>query len=217
MKYDEFGVVLEDTNPGFQPFGYAGGFYDSDTGLVRFGARDYEAGVGKWLAKDPIGFSGGGNFFDYVNSDPINFVDITGLNAECAHLASDIEREKTAIKNIEQAIGEWQSGDTISKYGLRVDATPDGYRSAGFYESSVGYQDAVNALESDEWVNFYSQSRNVVLGMVGFYTLGLHGLIHDTTMSKQYAQTLLSTERYRSMFVLNRMENDLKSNCSCQE
>jgi len=41
LDYDEFGRVLLDTNPGFVPFGYAGGLYDADTGLVRFGSRDY--------------------------------------------------------------------------------------------------------------------------------------------------------------------------------
>ncbi len=39
LSYGPWGEVLEDTNPGFQPFGYAGGLYDADTGLVRFGAR----------------------------------------------------------------------------------------------------------------------------------------------------------------------------------
>jgi len=58
MRYDEYGQVLEDTNPGFQPFGYAGGLYDPDSGLVRFGARDYDAEIERWLAKDPIGFGG---------------------------------------------------------------------------------------------------------------------------------------------------------------
>ncbi|MGB8330505.1 MAG: hypothetical protein WCE62_10290, partial [Polyangiales bacterium] len=33
MDYDAFGRVLQDTNPGFQPFGFAGGLYDDDTGL----------------------------------------------------------------------------------------------------------------------------------------------------------------------------------------
>jgi uncharacterized protein RhaS with RHS repeats len=41
LDYGPFGQVTRDTNPGFQPFGYAGGIYDRDTGLVRFGARDY--------------------------------------------------------------------------------------------------------------------------------------------------------------------------------
>src|SRR5207244_11282437 len=40
MDYDAFGNVMLDTNPGFQPFVFAGGLYDRDTKLTRFGARD---------------------------------------------------------------------------------------------------------------------------------------------------------------------------------
>ncbi|KAA3656246.1 MAG: hypothetical protein DWQ04_31670, partial [Chloroflexi bacterium] len=78
LDYDEFGRVLADTNPGFQPFGFAGGLYDPATGLVRFGARDYDAEVGRWTVKDPIGFAGGYNLYSYVHNDPINYVDLTG-------------------------------------------------------------------------------------------------------------------------------------------
>ncbi len=79
MDYDEFGNVLMDTNPGFQPFGFAGGLYDRDTGLVRFGARDYDAITGRWTAKDPILFNGGQTgLFSYVANDPINWVDRKG-------------------------------------------------------------------------------------------------------------------------------------------
>ena len=79
IDYDTFGQVTQDTNPGFQPFGFAGGLYDSDTGLVRFGARDYDAEVGRWTAKDPIGFDGGDtNLYAYVFNETINFTDPTG-------------------------------------------------------------------------------------------------------------------------------------------
>ena len=79
MDYDEFGVVLMDTNPGFQPFGFAGGLYDRDTGLVRLGARDYDAQTGRWTAKDPILFAGGDtNVYGYVLNDPVNFLDPAG-------------------------------------------------------------------------------------------------------------------------------------------
>lgn len=79
MEYDEFGRVLTDTNSGFQPFGFAGGLYDSDTGLVRFGARDYDPKIGRWTAQDPIRFDGNDtNLYGYVISDPVNFTDPTG-------------------------------------------------------------------------------------------------------------------------------------------
>ena len=51
IDYDEFGNILTDSNPGFQPFGFAGGIYDQHTKLVRFGARDYDAETGRWTAK----------------------------------------------------------------------------------------------------------------------------------------------------------------------
>jgi len=71
LRHDAFGNVTEDTNPGLTPFGFAGGIYDHDTGLVRFGARDYDPMVGRWTAKDPIRFDSGDapNLYLYVNGD----------------------------------------------------------------------------------------------------------------------------------------------------
>ena len=80
IDYDEFGNELLNTNTAFQPFGYAGGLYDEETGLVRFGARDYDAKIGRWTAKDPVGFGGGdSNLSVYVGLDPINVIDPLGL------------------------------------------------------------------------------------------------------------------------------------------
>jgi RHS repeat-associated protein len=79
IDYGSFGEVLADSNPGFQPFGFAGGLYDTDTSLVRFGARDYDAKLGRWLSKDPIGFGGGQpNLYGYVGNDPVNLIDPSG-------------------------------------------------------------------------------------------------------------------------------------------
>jgi RHS repeat-associated protein len=80
LAYDEFGIATEDTNPDWQPFAYAGGLGDGHTGLLRFGARDYDPAAGRWTAKDPIGFAGGSlSLYHYASSDPINFQDPFGL------------------------------------------------------------------------------------------------------------------------------------------
>ena len=81
IDYDSFGNIIADTNSGFTvPFGFAGGLHDRDTGLVRFGYRDYDPGTGRWTAKDPIGFAGGDtDLFGYVQNNPVNFVDAYGL------------------------------------------------------------------------------------------------------------------------------------------
>ncbi|MBK9429525.1 MAG: hypothetical protein IPN65_03350 [Elusimicrobia bacterium] len=80
MDYDSWGNITNDTNPGFQIFGYAGGLHDPDTKLTRYGARDYDARTGRWTAKDPIGFNGGsGNLYEYVHGDPVNSADPSGL------------------------------------------------------------------------------------------------------------------------------------------
>jgi len=79
LDYSPFGRVTTDTNPGFQPFGFAGGLYDADTGLVRFGVRDYSPRIGRWTTADPIRFAGGqANLYGYVVNDPVNSVDRNG-------------------------------------------------------------------------------------------------------------------------------------------
>ena len=103
VDYDAFGKVIQDTNPGFQPFGFAGGIYDPDTTLVRFGLRDYDAETGRWTTIDPILFSGGQtNLYAYVNNDPVNQGDPrgTGFLDRCKNLYNKVKgwlsRKKTA-------------------------------------------------------------------------------------------------------------------------
>ena len=81
IDYDSFGNIIADTNEAFKiPFGFAGGLHDRDTGLVRFGFRDYDPDVGRWTAKDSIGFAGGDtDLYGYCINDPINLIDPLGL------------------------------------------------------------------------------------------------------------------------------------------
>jgi RHS repeat-associated protein len=79
LDVQPFGEIIQDSAPGWQPFGFAGGLYDPDTGLVRFGARDYDPVAGRWAAKDPSLFEGSdSDLYAYGFSDPVNHVDPDG-------------------------------------------------------------------------------------------------------------------------------------------
>jgi RHS repeat-associated protein len=78
------------------PFGFAGGLHDPETGLVRFGARDYDPATGRWTARDPILFAGGSaNLYQYAGGDPVNRVDPLGL----APGPSDAARTRRLIRD----------------------------------------------------------------------------------------------------------------------
>lgn len=87
VDYSAFGVPeAKPTSTGAMtdlawiPFGFAGGLYDKDTGLERFGARDYDPTIGRWVSKDPSLFRGGINLYAYAKNDPVNYFDANGRN-----------------------------------------------------------------------------------------------------------------------------------------
>ncbi|MBX3212073.1 MAG: RHS repeat-associated core domain-containing protein [Labilithrix sp.] len=87
IAYDEWGNATESgTEP--LPFGFAGGLWDRDTGLVRFGARDYDPSTGRWTSKDRSRFRGGFNLYAYCHDNPVNFVDRTGRYPKAAEVAA---------------------------------------------------------------------------------------------------------------------------------
>jgi RHS repeat-associated protein len=87
MRHDAWGNVEEDfVAAGFArvPFAHernsAGGLVDQVTGLVHFGAREYDPVVGRWVEKDPIRWAGGTTgLYEYVGSAPVGRVDPSGL------------------------------------------------------------------------------------------------------------------------------------------
>jgi RHS repeat-associated protein len=128
LDYDAFGRVTFDSNPGFQPFGFAGGLYDRQIGLVRFGARDYDPETGRWTSKDPIGFAGGDlNLYGYVANDPINGNDSSGLYRVDVHYHKtkqwameegflESEAEVIAAANQGHDAGWWQPFNGLSAF-----------------------------------------------------------------------------------------------------
>jgi RHS repeat-associated protein len=69
------------SNDPYDGFGGQFGYYtDAETGFVLCTHRYYDPKVGRWISRDPIGFSGGINLYSYCQGNPINRVDPSGLD-----------------------------------------------------------------------------------------------------------------------------------------
>jgi len=148
MKYDEFGNVTSDTNPGFQPFGFSGGIYDRDTGHVRFGARDYDPETGRWTAKDPVGFIGLDlNLFGYIQNDPINNSDHSGLEYGDA-LADALWLDQEEQKIADQCRGLGAAGGLSLLYGS--------YLIPEAYFTLIPLLEKLRRIIRDSWFRFDS-------------------------------------------------------------
>jgi RHS repeat-associated protein len=100
IESDSWGNVLSDSNPGFQPFIFAGGVFDNDTRLTHFGFRDYDSSSGSWMAPEPLSRSpsyvAGSAFraisvptYAYALNNPLRYVDSSGLWVDAVF---DLER-----------------------------------------------------------------------------------------------------------------------------
>jgi len=80
LQYDSYGNVVFETNPAIDTrYLFTGREFDSETGLYYYRARYYDAGVGKFISEDPIGFDGGdANLYRYVENSPVKATDPSG-------------------------------------------------------------------------------------------------------------------------------------------
>jgi RHS repeat-associated protein len=76
-EYDAFGKPYKGDLNGGMNLGYTGKPYDTTTGLYNYGYRDYQPEAARFTTVDPI--RDGANWFAYVNNDPVNWVDLWGL------------------------------------------------------------------------------------------------------------------------------------------
>jgi RHS repeat-associated protein len=148
IEYDTFGNILGDSNPAFAvPFGFAGGLYDRDTGLVRFGYRDYDPETGRWTAKDPILFAGGdSDLYGYCLNDPVNLSDsggkipvpvIAGVIAGTIVGAVDFITTFIATQSIGEAAASAVLSGVTATVGVGLGTAGVTFLAAGFAATGV--------------------------------------------------------------------------------
>jgi RHS repeat-associated protein len=86
-RYDAFGPAtvlspdfsIRGTSECGWTFLYHAEFIDALTGLYNYGFRFYHPILGRWISRDPIGEEGGMNLYGFVQNQPTNNFDISGL------------------------------------------------------------------------------------------------------------------------------------------
>lgn len=75
--YSAFGMPEFQTDNSI-PWSWIGKPYDTDTGLIDFGYRDYDPALARFTTSDPA--RDGTNWYTYAVNDPVNFLDLWGLD-----------------------------------------------------------------------------------------------------------------------------------------
>lgn len=166
----------------------------------------YDSAPQRWLNRDPAGEDSGMNLYRFAECNPINRFDPFGLNA-CDNLLRDIGRFAGVGEKLNDMFLNWRSGQTWRDYGLAPAANAAGFRSPNFRKLSPYTQDAINQIEGNGPINYMQAAQLVVIGGGGYYTLGLHGLVHGTSAREQWWLTHIAVERFRNRWLLRELED----------
>jgi len=77
--YDPYGRITKVSGDLEADFGFTGFYRHQTTSLNLTVYRAYDADLGRWLSRDPIGEDGGVNLYGYVGNSPVNYKDPDGL------------------------------------------------------------------------------------------------------------------------------------------
>jgi len=168
---DEAGLLI--ANADYKPFGeevipgaaqdphkFTGKELDDEVGLYYFGARYYDADIGRFISVDPVNGKSEDpqtwNRYVYGRNNPLRFVDPTGGYEKDVHL------DLTTV--IAFAVGfSYQTAGTIGLADQAVDVDPATGSFAG-EDARAGYHFADESRRARLWAGFQESGSTTALG-----------------------------------------------------
>lgn len=119
QAYSPFGASLSQTGTNTNSLQYTGREIDSETGFYYYRARYYDPVIGRFISEDPLGFGAGVNFYAYVDNNPVNANDPSGLDplSAIAKLGGRLGNAATRALNEKIAKQYLDTGQYVLKSG----------------------------------------------------------------------------------------------------
>ncbi|HEV2434593.1 MAG TPA: RHS repeat-associated core domain-containing protein [Verrucomicrobiae bacterium] len=155
--YDPYGRRTKVQGDRDADFGYTGYYVHQASGLQLALYRAYDADLGRFINRDPIGEAGGINLYDYAQDDPLNRIDPLGF--------SDVNGPSTTLPGV----GGSYSGD-FSSFAYPSLPPADGDQGSG------GGSDAFALLSTSEGTT--GQELSALEYGSGKTTLGDNGKVY---------------------------------------
>jgi RHS repeat-associated protein len=173
-EYSPFGKIAAKSGPMDDDFEYrfSSEYLDSETGLVYYGYRYYDANMGRWINRDPAEEGlGGQNLYAFVSNNPMSRWDVLGLwgssyHKQCTSGAvglewASLDDKYQHLKTFKKIIGILEDANVAvdgSIYLLYFDAQDHGYhytRPADSKDSGVlKYRNEFIEAQNNEIDNF---------------------------------------------------------------
>ncbi|OCG40123.1 hypothetical protein A9G29_08605 [Gilliamella sp. Fer2-1] len=134
-QYNAYGQIINETYHQDDtqalpdnPLRFQGQYYDEETGLHYNLNRYYDPFTGRYITQDPLGIQGGLNSYQYVNGDPINWIDPLGL----------IKVENNGFEGISFNINQPKHLATVDGFS-QSRGISGGHNADAFYDAAKQY------------------------------------------------------------------------------
>ena len=118
---------------------FTGREYDQETGLYSYRARYYDSRIGRFLSRDPVGYSAGLNLYSYVGNNPLTFVDPLGWEKASGTISGKYSLYDllAASSNFFGGAGDWLSFGATNYIRERLGVNAYVNKASGLYKAGA--------------------------------------------------------------------------------
>ena len=166
IEYSAYGSLTYRSGTNDTPFLFNGryGVMTDANGLLYMRARYYNPYLCRFLNPDPLGFSGGLNFYAYADGNPISYLDPFGLFSWGKIAQGSLEVAGGITAAVLVGLAEAPSAGTVSV------AIPTIFLGIthGMTTIGVGLQPTPTAPEQQKFLDVYPSGPGQLIGMSGY-------------------------------------------------